>query len=192
MTQQVINLDTVLDEGVDGLQISFDKTDRNFTELYKGAGSFTGGIWNFDATNTDTITSPVSGRFKTNSGNYRDATQIAIHAITPRSRRHAIYDTRERESINDAESWKLGFGRVASKYPQLPRLACAVVSHETRITTGPPMPFRKPAIAVANRHVDLAMPYCLPIAKAERYWPEAAPNRHCGDNHFCGFYNYHL
>src|SRR6185436_20816197 len=82
MTQQVINLDTVLNEGVDGLQISFEKSNRNFTELYKGAGSSTGGIWNFDATNTDTVTPPVSGRFKTNSGNYRDATQIAIHAIT--------------------------------------------------------------------------------------------------------------
>lgn len=40
------------------------------------------GIWNFNQTSTDTSTAPVSGRFKTNSGNYRDATQIAIHATT--------------------------------------------------------------------------------------------------------------
>lgn len=40
------------------------------------------GIWNFNQTNIDTNAAPVSGRFKTNSGNYRDATQIAIHAIT--------------------------------------------------------------------------------------------------------------
>jgi hypothetical protein len=40
------------------------------------------GIWNFNKPNTDTNTAPVSGRFKTNSGAYRGASQIAIHATT--------------------------------------------------------------------------------------------------------------
>lgn len=82
MTRHVINLDTVRDEGTDGLQLSFQQSNLNFAELYKGAGAVSAGIWNFDATSTDTSTAPVSGRFKTNSGNYRDATQIAIHATT--------------------------------------------------------------------------------------------------------------
>lgn len=112
MTQQVINLDTVLNEGVDGLQISFEKSNRNFTELYKGAGSSTGGIWNFDATSTDTITPPVSGRFKTNSGNYRDATQLAIHAITIQSVDRAFLlrtllpgDIIQCQDASDADAW---------------------------------------------------------------------------------------
>jgi hypothetical protein len=40
------------------------------------------GIWNFNKLNTDTSTAPVSGRFKTNSGAYRGASQVAIHATT--------------------------------------------------------------------------------------------------------------
>ena len=82
MSQRLINLDTVLDEGTNGLALSFQQSNLNFAELYKGAGAATVGLWNFDATSTDTTTAPVSGRFKTNSGNYRDATQIAIHATT--------------------------------------------------------------------------------------------------------------
>ena len=81
MTQQVIDIGSAPDDGTgDPLRLSFDKTNENFTELYaKGA---TEGLWNYNQTSTDTSTTPVSGRFKTNSGNYRTATQIAIHAIT--------------------------------------------------------------------------------------------------------------
>jgi hypothetical protein len=81
MTQQVINIGSAPDDATgDPLRTSFDKTNENFTELYmKGANE---GIWNYNQTTTDTSTSPVSGRFRTNSGNYHDATQIAIHAIT--------------------------------------------------------------------------------------------------------------
>jgi hypothetical protein len=81
MTQQVINIGSAPDDGTgDPLRTSFDKTNDNFTELYAKGG--TEGLWNFNQTSTDTSTAPVLGRFKTNSGNYRDATQIAIHAIT--------------------------------------------------------------------------------------------------------------
>jgi hypothetical protein len=81
MTQQVINIGTTPgDDTGDPAHTAFTKSNENFTELYaKGA---TEGIWNFQATSTDIATAPVSGRFKTNSGNYRDATQIAIHATT--------------------------------------------------------------------------------------------------------------
>jgi hypothetical protein len=81
VTQQVIDIGSAPDDGTgDPLRLSFDKTNENFTELYaKGA---TEGLWNYNQTSTDTSTTPVSGRFKTNSGNYRDATQIAIHATT--------------------------------------------------------------------------------------------------------------
>jgi hypothetical protein len=83
MTQQVINIGSAPNDGTgDPLRTSFDKTNENFSELYQGAGSANGGLWNFDATSTDTSTAPVSGRFKTNSGNYRTATQIAIHGTT--------------------------------------------------------------------------------------------------------------
>lgn len=45
-------------------------------------GGAKGGLWNFNALNTDTSTAPVSGRFRTNVGIYRNATQIAIHRTT--------------------------------------------------------------------------------------------------------------
>jgi hypothetical protein len=81
MTQQVINIGSAPDDATgDPLRTSFDKTNENFTELYsKGA---TEGLWNYNKSSTDTTTAPVSGRFKTNSGDYRGATQIAINAIT--------------------------------------------------------------------------------------------------------------
>ena len=79
MTQQIINVNALKDEATQAL---FYRCNLNFAELYKGAGAVSAGIWNFDTTSTDTSTAPVSGRFKTNSGNYRDATQIAIHATT--------------------------------------------------------------------------------------------------------------
>lgn len=40
------------------------------------------GFWNFNKLDIDTSKAPVSGRFKTNSGKYREASQIAIHATT--------------------------------------------------------------------------------------------------------------
>lgn len=46
------------------------------------AGGAKGGLWNFNALNTDITTAPVKGRFRSNSGTYRNATQIAIHGIT--------------------------------------------------------------------------------------------------------------
>lgn len=45
-------------------------------------GGARGGLWNFNALNTDTNTAPVSGRFRTNAGTYRNATQFAIHGTT--------------------------------------------------------------------------------------------------------------
>ena len=45
-------------------------------------GGARGGLWNFNALNTDTTTGPVKGRFRSNSGSYRNASQIAIHGIT--------------------------------------------------------------------------------------------------------------
>ena len=45
-------------------------------------GGAKGGLWNFNAASTDTNTSPVTGRFRTNTGTYRNATQIAIHGTT--------------------------------------------------------------------------------------------------------------
>lgn len=45
-------------------------------------GGARGGLWNFNALNTDTTTAPVKGRFRSNSGSYRNATQIAMHGIT--------------------------------------------------------------------------------------------------------------
>jgi hypothetical protein len=45
-------------------------------------GGARGGLWNFNALGTDTSTSPVAGRFRTNTGTYRNATQIAIHGTT--------------------------------------------------------------------------------------------------------------
>src|SRR6516162_8542449 len=84
MTQQVINIGSAPNDGTgDQLRVSFDKCNQNFSELYsKGAGTTAEGVWNFNKTSNDTTTSPVSGRFKTNSGDYRNATQIAIHATT--------------------------------------------------------------------------------------------------------------
>jgi hypothetical protein len=84
VTQQVINIGAAPNDGTgDQLRVSFDKCNQNFSELYdKGAGASTEGVWNFNAASSDTSTAPVSGRFKTNSGNYRGATQIAIHATT--------------------------------------------------------------------------------------------------------------
>lgn len=83
MVQQVVNIGAAPDDGTGDLnRTGWDKTNQNVAELYKGAGVISGGLWNFDATSTDTTTSPVSGRFKTDSGNYRDATQLAIHAVT--------------------------------------------------------------------------------------------------------------
>jgi hypothetical protein len=46
------------------------------------AGGARGGLWNFNTANLDTSTAPVKGRFRTNTGTYRNATQIAIHGIT--------------------------------------------------------------------------------------------------------------
>lgn len=46
------------------------------------AGGAKGGLWNFNTANIDTNAGPVSGRFRTNSGTYRNATQIAIHGTT--------------------------------------------------------------------------------------------------------------
>jgi hypothetical protein len=40
------------------------------------------GIWDYNQVNTDTATAPASGRFKTNSGNFADATQLAIHGVS--------------------------------------------------------------------------------------------------------------
>ena len=45
-------------------------------------GGARGGLWNFNTASTDTNTAPVTGRFRTSSGTYRNATQIAIHATT--------------------------------------------------------------------------------------------------------------
>ena len=45
-------------------------------------GGARGGVWNFNTASTDTSTSPVTGRFRTNTGTYRNATQIAIHGTT--------------------------------------------------------------------------------------------------------------
>jgi hypothetical protein len=81
MTQQIINIGAAPYDGTgDQLRPAFDKANDNFTELY--AKGNTEGLWNYNKTDTNTGTAPVSGRFKTNSGNYRDATQIAIHATT--------------------------------------------------------------------------------------------------------------
>ena len=81
MSQQIVNTGTVPNDGTgDQLHTAFNKINDNFTEVYaKGA---TEGLWNYNKTDTNTSTAPVSGRFKTNSGNYLDATQIAIHATT--------------------------------------------------------------------------------------------------------------
>lgn len=49
------------------------------TEITGGAR---GGLWNFNTANLDTNSPPVAGRFRTNSGTYRNATQIAIHGTT--------------------------------------------------------------------------------------------------------------
>jgi len=46
------------------------------------AGGARGGVWNFNTLDTNTNTSPVAGRFRTNTGTYRNATQIAIHGTT--------------------------------------------------------------------------------------------------------------
>lgn len=82
MSQQIINIGSAPNDGTgDQLRVSFDKCNGNFTELYKGAGS-EGGLWNYNKTDTDTSTSPVSGRFRTNSGDYLNATQIAIHGVS--------------------------------------------------------------------------------------------------------------
>jgi hypothetical protein len=79
--QQIINIGSAPNDGTgDPLRTAFDKSNDNFSELY-GKG-FTEGIWNYNQIDIDTSTSPVSGRFKTNSADYRTATQIAIHAVT--------------------------------------------------------------------------------------------------------------
>lgn len=46
------------------------------------AGGAKGGLWNFNALKTDTSLAPVKGRFFSNSGTYRNANQLAMHAIT--------------------------------------------------------------------------------------------------------------
>lgn len=79
--QQIINIGSAPNDGTgDPLRTAFDKSNDNFSELY-GKG-FTEGVWNYNQVDIDTSTSPVSGRFKTNSADYRTATQIAIHATT--------------------------------------------------------------------------------------------------------------
>jgi hypothetical protein len=81
MAQQVINVGTTPGDSTgDPAYTAFTKSNENFTELYAKGG--TEGVWNYNKTDTNTTTAPVSGRFKTNSGNYRDATQLAIHATT--------------------------------------------------------------------------------------------------------------
>jgi hypothetical protein len=84
MSQQIINIGSAPSDGTgDQLRVSFDKCNQNFTELYTtGAGSVIEGQWNFNQTSTDTTTSPTSGRFRTNTGNFITATQLAIHEIT--------------------------------------------------------------------------------------------------------------
>src|SRR5215467_5602313 len=83
MSQQIINIGTTPGDGTgDQARVAFDKCNQNFTELYAGVGSTTQGIWNFNQTSTDTTTSPTSGRFRTNTGDYATATQIAIHQTT--------------------------------------------------------------------------------------------------------------
>jgi hypothetical protein len=84
LTQQVVNVGSAPNDGTgDQLRVAFTKTNDNFSEVYdKGVASHTEGTWNYNKTDTDTNSAPVSGRFKTNSGNYRDATQIAISAST--------------------------------------------------------------------------------------------------------------
>ena len=84
MSQQIINIGISPNDGTgDQLRVSFDKCNQNFTELYeKGAGSATEGLWNFNQTSTDTSTSPATGRFRTNTGNFSTATQLAIHQNT--------------------------------------------------------------------------------------------------------------
>ena len=84
MSQQIINIGTTPGDGTgDYARTSFDKCNQNFTELYqKGAGSATEGLWNFNQISTDTTTSPATGRFRTNTGNFSTATQLAIHQNT--------------------------------------------------------------------------------------------------------------
>src|SRR5262245_35563605 len=84
MSQQLINIGTAPNDGTgDQLRTSFDKCNQNFTELYtSGAGTTTEGVWNYNQTSTDTTTAPTSGRFRTNTGNFTAATQIAIHQST--------------------------------------------------------------------------------------------------------------
>lgn len=81
MTQQVINIGAAPGDATgDPARVAFNKTNDNFSELYgKGQAE---GIWNFNSTITDTSAAPVSGRFHTNTGTYRNATQIAISGTT--------------------------------------------------------------------------------------------------------------
>jgi hypothetical protein len=84
MAQQNINIGAAPNDGSgDNPRVAFKKCNDNFTELYtSGAGSSTEGIWNYNQNSTDTSTSPTSGRFRTNSGDAANATQIAIHGIS--------------------------------------------------------------------------------------------------------------
>ena len=86
MAQQIIDIGDAINDGTgDPARVAFTTSNDNFTDLYKGAGGASEGLWNFHQTSTDTSTTPVLGRFKTNSGNYRTATQIAIHGTTIQS-----------------------------------------------------------------------------------------------------------
>lgn len=113
MTQQIINIGSAPNDGTgDQLRVSFDKTNSNFTELYKGAGTAAEGLWNFNAISTDTTTAPVSGRFKTNTGIYRTAAQLAIHGTTIQGidrsatlRTLQIGDTIQCQDSTNAAAW---------------------------------------------------------------------------------------
>jgi hypothetical protein len=113
MSQQLINIGSAPNDGTgDQLRVSFDKSNQNFSELYSGAGAGSEGLWNYNQTTTDTTTSPVAGRFRTNSGNYADATQIAIHATTIRGidrtsslRRLLVGDIIECHDSTNSNAW---------------------------------------------------------------------------------------
>jgi len=114
MSQQIINIGTSPNDGTgDQLRTSFDKCNQNFNELYtSGAGTITEGVWNFNQVSTDTTTAPTSGRFRTNSGNFATATQIAIHRTTINGidradtlRTQAAGDIIKCQDQSNADSW---------------------------------------------------------------------------------------
>jgi len=114
MSQQIINIGaTPGDNTGDQARLAFDKCNQNFTELYtKGAGTSTEGIWNFNQTSTDTTTSPTTGRFRTNTGDFATATQLAIHQDTidgiDRSnviRAQLVGDVIQCQDPGNADSW---------------------------------------------------------------------------------------